>query len=222
MIPRTHAVEPRLASANLATQAGRDKGPPTTTTSGTKGALADLTPVGGDARLEEVPAGLTGLCGLPGGGAPGDEGVPVEALWAGALELDDEVAEEARVPVVLVALEQLVRLLVCKEVEREPPHRRRVADPVVQDPRVAGRRHRVCQLRQPRHRVQDVVAQPARQQLVRQRVQVQQQKVLGTAVHVAQVPVAVRNVRQQRVVDSVAGVVLLCDWRGKTCVAEAL
>ena len=40
-----------------------------------------------------------------------------DALGSRPLQLDDQLAQELSVPLVLVRLEQFVRLLVCKKVE---------------------------------------------------------------------------------------------------------
>lgn len=40
-----------------------------------------------------------------------------DALGSWSLQLDDQLAQELSVPLVLVRLEQFVRLLVCKKVE---------------------------------------------------------------------------------------------------------
>lgn len=72
-----------------------------------------------------------------------------EALGSWPLQLDDQLAQEFSVPLVLVRLEQFVRLLVCEEVEDQSSQRCRRANLLVQNACVAGRGNGVRGLAEP-------------------------------------------------------------------------
>ena len=102
MVPSAHTFQPRLASSDLASQT---RHPARTGTTVTEGSVADLTLFAADARLEEFSAGLAGSRHGPTGWAPRYHRVSVQRLEAGSFELDDQFAEETRMPFVLVAFE---------------------------------------------------------------------------------------------------------------------
>ena len=58
----------------------------------------------------------------------------VQRLESRSLELDNQLSEEAWVPLVFVALEQLVRFLVGEEIEYQFAHRGIITDVVVENP----------------------------------------------------------------------------------------
>lgn len=100
--------------------------------------------------------------------------MPRDAFGSGPLEFDDELAQEAGVPLVLVRLEQLIGLLVREEVEDQRAQGRGRADVLVQDARVGWRGDGVGRFAEPRDATQDVVAEGRREQAVTESVQVDQ------------------------------------------------
>jgi len=113
--------------------------------------------------LQDLPTLLASLGVVPAARPPRDQRVPTDALGAGPLELDDELAQELRMPLVLVRLEQLVRLLVREQIEDQGAQRRRGPDLFVEDAGVAGRGDRVGRFAEPRDAAQDVVVERRRE-----------------------------------------------------------
>lgn len=68
-------------------------------------------------RLQHLPTPLASARAPITARPPSNEGMPRHPLWTRSFEFDDELAEEFRVPFVLVRFEQLVRFLVREEVE---------------------------------------------------------------------------------------------------------
>lgn len=174
MIPRTKAPpRPRLAPARILPQndsltltlpyATRAKRP-----------IASDALIVAHARLQHLPAPLASLATAIAARPPGDERMPRDAFGSGPLEFDDELAQEAGVPLVLVRLEQLIGLLVREEVEDQRAQGRGRADVLVQDARVGWRGDGVGRFAEPRDATQDVVAEGRREQAVTESVQVDQ------------------------------------------------
>jgi len=143
MVARTHGGQPRLALAlhDIPIQAAATK-----TLGHASLAERPLAPhalVLLRAGLQDALAHLAGLGGLPAGRLPRADVVALEGGEAGALQLADEVAQEGRVPVVGMRGDEGVGLLEGEEVEDEGADGRGAADALVQDVRVAGRRHAV-------------------------------------------------------------------------------
>lgn len=88
-------------------------------------------------RLQDLLAHIARLAQTPAHRLPRPQLVPQDRRVARALQLDYQIAQEARMPLVLVVCEQIVRLFECEEVQHEPSQRRRVADRLIQHVRVA-------------------------------------------------------------------------------------
>ena len=84
-----------------------------------------------DPRLENLPTALAALCRIPTARPPGHQRVSADALGAWPLQLDDELSQELRMPLVFVRFEEFVRLLVRKEVKDQGLERGGRADLLV-------------------------------------------------------------------------------------------
>ena len=115
--------------------------------------------------------------------------MPLDGFRSRPLEFDAELAEEFRVPLVLVRFEEAVGLFVGEEVEDEGADGRVVADAVEEDPGVRGRGDGVGALGEAGDGGEDVVAELRCEQAVGEGVQVQQEEVFGAALGVAQVAI---------------------------------
>ena len=109
--------------------------------------------------------------------APPNHGVAGQRLPLGPLQLHDQVPQEARMPLVLVRLEEVVGPIEREQVQDQPPDGRPVRDAVVQDPGVGRGGHRVGLLGEVGDAIADGVAQFFDRQPVRERVQVEQDEV---------------------------------------------
>ena len=124
---------------------------------------------------------------------PNDETtVAFEGFGAGTFELDDQIAEEVRMPVVAVGGEEAVGFLVGEEIEDQGVQGCRVTLVVgVENPRVRGRGDGVCDFRQACDGRENVVAERRREQAVREEVEIDEQEVFRAALRVAQIAVEV-------------------------------
>lgn len=80
-------------------------------------------------------------------------------------------------PAIHVPLDQPIRLLERKQIEHQIAQRRRVADPLVENARVARREHAVCPVCEVGNEVYDCVAQTLDAEPVREAIQVEQRVV---------------------------------------------
>ncbi|KAL9095484.1 MAG: hypothetical protein Q9165_002355 [Trypethelium subeluteriae] len=113
--------------------------------------------------------------------------MPRHRLPLRPLQQHDQRLQEQRMPLILMGLQQIVRLLKREQVRHEAAHRRALADALAQDPGVRRGRHGVGGLGEVADAVAHVVAQRLDAQPVRERVQVQQHEVRGLAPGVGRV-----------------------------------
>jgi len=138
MIPSTSAPKPRLARPNLTTNKTTALAPSNTTR-----AVNPATNLALDGPLTRGSHDLFATPARDGElirhTPPLAQLVSLQRLAAGPFTAHPALAHEARVPLVVVRLEEFVRFLVREEVENQCADRRRGADAVVEDVRVGWR-----------------------------------------------------------------------------------
>ena len=192
MIPQTHIPpRPRLTPRRIT----RIHPLPTPHTPTAETLLTRPTPLAANPRLQHLPTNLTRLATTPIRRPPRVQirVVPLDALRAGRLELDAQLAEESGVPLIAVRTEEFVCFLVGEEVEDEGAEGDAVADRVVEDPGVGRGGHGVGGFAEAGDGREDVVGELGRQEAVGERVEVQEEEVLGAALVVAQVAVGAHH-----------------------------